>query len=275
MSRIEEALEKAARLRSSERSNVTVGKTVAAAVHVPPLPSSPAAAKIDNPFIVTVNDPNTPAAEEYRKLKSILVKLTKGEHFQNTLMVTSSVGSEGKSLTALNLAVSLAQEYDHTVLLVDADLRKPSIHQYIGLDPKVGLAECLLEGVDVGEAIVNTGIGKLSVLLHGKTIRNPAELFSSLRMKELVKELKHRYPDRYIIIDTPPVLPFAETRSISTLIDGIVFVVKEGAASLNDVSDAIAALKGTNLLGIVYNEAGIDGFNDRYNYYYRYDAEKW
>jgi exopolysaccharide/PEP-CTERM locus tyrosine autokinase len=275
MSRIEEALEKAALLRSNEKTDVIVRKTAAVAAQVQPQSLSPKATINVNPLIITVSDPQTPAAEEYRKLKSMLVKFTKGEHFMNTLMVTSSIASEGKSITALNLAISLAQEYDHTVLLVDADLRKPSIHQYLGLQVKVGLGECLMDGIDVGDALIKTGIGKLTLLPQGKTVRNPAELFSSKRMKELVKELKHRYPDRYIIIDAPPVLPFAETRTISSIVDGIIFVVKEGAASINDVHDALAALKGTNILGIVYNDACIDGIKDHYNYYYQANAEKW
>jgi len=81
-----------------------------------------------NPFLVNLHDPHSPTAEEYRKLKSVLVKMTTGEVFRNTIMVTSSVPSEGKSLTAVNLALSLAQELDHTVLLVDADLRRPSVY---------------------------------------------------------------------------------------------------------------------------------------------------
>jgi protein-tyrosine kinase len=275
MSRIEEALEKAALLRGNEKTDTTVRKTVATAAHVPPINQSAGTVNNVNPMIVTVNNPQTPVAEEYRKLKSMLVKLTQGECFKNTLMVTSAVGSEGKSVTAVNLAVSLAQEYNHTVLLVDADLRKPSIHKYLGVEVRAGLAECLMDGIDVGDALIKTGIGKLTLLPHGKTVPNPAELFSSLRMKELVEELKHRYPDRYIIIDTPPVLPFAETRSISSIVDGVVFVVKEGAASVNNVHDALAALKGTNILGIVYNDASIDGIKDHYNHYYQANDVQW
>jgi len=224
----------------------------------------------DNPLLVTLNDPASPVAEEYRKLKSILVKMTSGEIHKNVLMVTSAVPSEGKSLTALNLAVTLAQEYDNTVLLLDADLRRPALHKYLNIERKVGLADCLLNNVDLSEVIVPTGIGKLSIVTAGCTVNNPAELFSSNRMKSLLDEMKHRYHDRYIIFDTPPILPFAETRSLAHLVDGVVFVVKEQLASQSNVKDAIEALKGCELLGIVYNDANIAQNVDRYYSYRSY-----
>ncbi|MBT1070862.1 XrtA-associated tyrosine autokinase [Pelotalea chapellei] len=253
MSRIEEALEKAEKLRNS-MFPMADEKKKPHMQHVPP-PVAGAALKVTNQLLVSAGDLNTPAAEEYRKLKSAIVRLTKSDSFSNMLMVTSSIGSEGKSITALNLALSMAQEFDHTVLLVDADLRKPSIHTYLGIENKVGLTECLLDGVDVKDAIIRTGIGKLSLLTAGREVRNPAEVFSSQRVKEFFLELKNRYPDRYIIIDTPPVLPFAETRSLSSVVDGVVLVVKEGEVSLKKISETMDCLKGTSLLGVVYNEA--------------------
>lgn len=275
MSRIEEALEKAAKMRVNESaprpSSGTLAPLTKAAVpeHVYPQLKQSEKLKVKNPLVVSVTSPQTSVAEEYRKLKSLLVKVTKSDKFNNTLMVTSAIAGEGKSLTALNLAVSLAQEFDHTVLLVDADLRKPSIHKYLGFEPKVGLSECLMNGVDVGSALVKTGIGKLTILPHGRKIDNPGELFSSSKMKNLLTELKNRYPDRYIIVDTPPVLLFAETHSLSTIVDGIVFVVKEGATSLPEVNDALAALDRKKVLGIVYNQAVNQSLNSHYHDYYQ------
>lgn len=275
MSRIEEALEKAIRLRGGNGSSEAVRKPPFTA---PPIYAQPQEEMItiENPLLVTVNDPHSPIAEEYRKLKSILVKFTKQEQFNNTLMVTSSVGCEGKSITALNLAISLAQEFDHTVLLVDADLRKPSLHGYLGLEPKLGLAECLQEGIDIGDALIKTGIGRLTLLPGGTPLRNPVELFSSQKMKEFVAEIKSRYPDRFIIIDTPPVLPFAETRSLGALVDGVVFVIREGHATMENIGEAVNSLDRSKLLGLVYNEATVQSLNGRYHYYYHgygYDKE--
>lgn len=264
MSRIEEALEKAAKLRVESVSEVS-DKKPPAKVHLPP-PMPTEGIKVNNQLLVTVNDPHTLAAEEYRKLKSVIVKLTKEKLFLNMLMVTSSVGGEGKSLTACNLALSLAQEFDHTVLLVDADIRKPSIHNYLGIKNSAGLTDCLLDEVDIKDALIRTGIGKLSFLSAGRNVPNPAEVFTSQRMRDFFLEMKNRYNDRYIIIDTPPVLPFAETRSLSTIVDGIVLVAKEGLVTLHNIEETMEYIKGTPMLGIVYNEAATEFHRDNYHY---------
>lgn len=265
MSRIEEALEKAAKLRVDLNPTISGERTVPK-VHLPP-PINNHGIKVTNQLLVTASSPHTPAAEEYRKLKSAIVKLTKGDIFRNMLMVTSSIGSEGKSITSLNLALSMAQEYDHTVLLIDADIRKPSIHNYLGIENKAGLTECLVDGLDVKDAIIQTGIGKLSLLPAGREVLNPAEIFNSQKIRDFFLEIKNRYHDRYIIIDTPPVLPFAETRSLSAIVDGIVLVVKEGLVTLHNINETMDCLKGTALLGIVYNEALKEPLNDHCLYY--------
>jgi protein-tyrosine kinase len=276
MSRIEIAMEKAALLRQGTEEPVIVepSEPVRKPVHLaPPVPASSQRLTAGNPLLVNLHDPHSPTAEEYRKLKSVLVKMTKGEGeiFRNTLMVTSSVPNEGKSLTALNLAISLAQELDHTVLLIDADLRRPSLHRYLDIEQGVGLADVLLGEAEIGQTILATGIGKLSVIRAGRRVDNPAELFSSQRMKELLEEMKHRYPDRYLIFDTPPVLPFAETRSLAHLVDGVLFVVMERLADQGCVRDALDSLKGSELLGLVYNAAVLSGNDERYSYYRNYD----
>lgn len=265
MSRIEEAIEKASRLRDGT-NGIEIRKPV---VEPTPLPQPVIPKRVDNPLLVSANSPNSPAAEEYRKLKSILVKLTKQENFQNVIMVTSSVGGEGKSITSLNLAISLAQEYDHTVLLLDADLRKPSVHKYLGIESDLGLADCLIDGIDIGNAIIKTGIGNLSLIPAGKAVNNPAELFSSQKMKDLLLEMKYRYADRYIIIDVPPILLFAETHAISNIADGVVLVVKDSLTSMSNIIDSLDVLKGSNMLGVVYNGACEDGYKSSYHDYYK------
>lgn len=270
MSRIEKALEMAAQLRDGR----SVSKVQAEKSPTPAPPSQSAsramAIKPGNRLLTTITEPHSPVSEQYRKLKTNLVKLTKGDEFRNMLMVTSTVSREGKSLTALNLAISLAQEFDHTVLLIDADLRRPSIHQYLGFESSIGLSDCLKDGADIGEAIIRTGVGKLSVITAGKEVLNPLELFSSKRMQELVTEIKHRYHDRYVIFDTPPLLPFAETRSLGHLVDGIVFVIKEGEAAQESILEAMDAVKGCRILGVVFNDSS-SGFDaSRYNDYSDY-----
>ena len=227
--------------------------------------------KPTNPCVVTLSSPDSPVTEQYRKLKTLILKMTRNE-FRNTLLMTSSVGGEGKSITCANLAIMLAREYGHTVMLVDADLRKPALHEYLGLKSVFGLSDCLNDRVDLGRAIVKTGLPKLSFLSAGKQVADPAELLSSYRMKELLTELKNRYQDRYIIIDAPPTLLYAETLALSALVDGVVVVVKEGVASLQGVRDTLDVLKGATLLGIVYNDvsnASLDGSYRNYNDHYK------
>lgn len=264
MSRIEEALARAAGMQSGVHGRGT--GAVAPGMARTPMGEAASIGKVRlaEETMVVVNEPLSPMAEEYRKLKEALVKMTKRDRFDNLIAVTSPTAGEGKSMTAINLAASLAGEYDHTVLLVDADLRRPTVHKYLGLGAGKGLSDCMREGLDVGELLIRTGIGKLSVLPAGTPLPNPVELFSSEAMRGLFREMKTRYSDRYIIVDTPPVLPFAETRSVASIVDGVILVVKEGMPSLDQVEEAIEALD-RKVLGIVYNGAHLQS---RSSYYY-------
>jgi receptor protein-tyrosine kinase/non-specific protein-tyrosine kinase len=223
----------------------------------------------NNSCIITYQNPDTPIAEEYRKLKTVLLRMTR-ENFRNVLMVTSAISGEGKSVTSANLAVMLAREYGQTVLLVDADLRRPSLHEYLGIAPRIGLADCLEDRIDPGRAIMKTGIPKLSFMSGGKKAENPSELLSSDRAKEFLMELKHRYRDRYIIIDTSPILLFAETQAMSVLVDGVLVVVKEGGVSLKGVTQMFELLKDSNVLGIVFNNASATSLDGRYHSHYHH-----
>jgi protein-tyrosine kinase len=225
--------------------------------------------KPKNSLIITYGDPNSPIAEEYRKLKTLLLRMTKQE-FRNTVMVTSAISGEGKSVTSANLAIMLAREYGQTVLLIDADLRRPSLQEYLGMESHIGLADCLEDGIDAGRAIVKTGIQKLSFMSAGGKSDNPSELLSSQRMQVFLSELKHRYQDRYIIIDTAPILLFAETQALSVLVDGVLVVVKEGGASLKGITEMLDILKGANVLGIVYNNASATSLDGRYHNHYQH-----
>lgn len=262
MSRIERALERAANIRT------TPSKEKAGEKITPYVPEEREGIVFNpsNPCIVTAKDIHSPAAEEYRKLKTAVLRLTKGE-FRNLIMVTSSLSGEGKSITSINLAITMAQELNQTVLLVDADLRRPTLHHYLNLTPKTGIADCLTDLIDAGDAIVKTGVPKLSFLGAGKQVDNPAELLSSYRMKELLDELKNRYRDRYVIIDTPPVLPFAETHALCSMVDGVLLVAREGSASPQDIREALDSLQGAYLLGTVYNGSTTASPLTRYGYY--------
>ena len=274
MSRIEKAMERAAQLRHGSVSApaTPLQEPERRPIHTPPAPGTVAQKIVpSSPFIVNQNDPYSPIGEEFRKLKSALVELTKGDEFKNTILITSAVQHEGKSITSLNLAISLAQEYDHTVLLIDADFRRPSIHRYLGIESGKGFSDYLLGEAAIGEVMIPTGIGRLSVISGGSEVPNPVELFASQKTEALIAEMKHRYPDRFIIFDSPPLLPFAESRTLAHLVDGVLLVVKEQLASQKNVKEAIEALKGCGLLGMVYNDTLIDQHDEMYSNYLRYN----
>ncbi len=262
------ALEKAARMRSARKSSEP-SRQPNAGDRSGTQPFVVETIRSDNPYLVTISDPASPISEEYKKLKSSIIELTKREQFKNVLLVTSSAGGEGKSITALNLAISLSQEYDHSVLLIDADLRKPSLHEYLDIEVKTGLSDCFVDGIDIGDALIRLGSEKLTLLPSGKKRVKPVELFSSKKMQKLIYDMKYRYPDRYIIIDSPPVLLFAETKMMSSFADGVILVVQENKVSLQDVGEALEALKHSRIMGIVYNNVNVTGFNGR-SYYYSY-----
>lgn len=262
MSRIEKALEEAVRLRQAVLGNGT------------PAGPAPAGASDEEftfvpktPYLVTLTDPDSPVSEEYRKLKTVVIRATKRDAFRNMLLVTSSVSGEGKSITSLNLAVLLAQELSHTVLLIDGDLRRPSLSRYLDIAAPAGLTDCLAKGIDVSDALVRTGIPKLSFLASGAAVKNPVELLSSPKMRELLQGIRKRYRDRYIIMDAPPVLLFAETSTVSTLVDGVIFVVKEGAAPAKSIREALDGLKDASVLGIVFNDVTAAGGSHPYSSY--------
>jgi Mrp family chromosome partitioning ATPase len=140
----------------------------------------------------------------------------------------------------------------------------------LNLKPGLGLADCAADDIDVGAALIKVGNGNLHFLPPGKKIENPVELFSSQKMQKLIAEMKNRYPDRYIIIDSPPVLLFAETKMLSSLVDGIIFVVREGRAPLNHIAEALDLLKEERVMGIVYNDAGPEGPHGNYPYHAYY-----
>ena len=271
MSRIEKALEKAAQQRNDMPTAVVTEKP-----QIEKMPvirqseSRTITINTNNRLLATIVEPHSAVSEQYRKLKSNLVRLTNEDKFRNLLMVTSAIPGEGKSLTAANLAISMAQEYDLTVLLIDADLRRPSIHRYLGFEQTIGLSDCLQDGIDIGDAIIKTDISKLSVISAGREVEKPLELFASKKMQDMMMEIKHRYKDRYVIIDTPPLLPFAETRSLAQIVDGVIFVIHEGDTPKESVLEAKDILKGCPILGVVLNDStAVSAESSQYSRYYK------
>ncbi len=278
MSKIEQALKKVSRdIREAKGTTVSVSKKVSIPnpkEHSETLTDHNRGAalltaqslSINNRMLVTAHEERSVALEEYNKLRSTVISLTRGEVFLNTLLVTSVVSDEGKTITALNLAIALAKEQDHTVLLVDTDLRRPSIHKYFGIEPEFGLAHCLRDGLPIEKALVKTGIGKLVILPAGEAVKDPLDMLSSLRMREIIEELKNRYAERYVIFDSPPAQLFADAGVIAGMVDSTLFVVRENRASKADIQKVLETFKDHNLLGAVYNDS--NSYMKKPNYYY-------
>jgi protein-tyrosine kinase len=175
----------------------------------------------------------------------------------NVLGVTSPGHGEGKTLTAVNLAVSIAMETTQTVLLVDANLRNPSVHEVFGLKDCPGLADYLLDDQPVEDLLVHPGIGRFVLLPGGRAISNSTEILTSPKMVALVEELKDRYPSRIIIFDLPALLHTADVLAFSPYTDALLLVVEEGKTTTKDVQHAMSLLNNTcHVLGTVLNKAG-------------------
>jgi len=195
---------------------------------------------------------DVPEAEYYKILRTTIQHLTK-EKGWNTIMITSVQSGEGKTLTAINLAVSFAKEFNQTVLLVDCDLKRQSIHRYLNFSFDKGIVDYLMNDCSLKDLIVWPGIEKLTLISGGKTIANSAELLGSPKMKAFVKEIKNRYDDRYIIFDTPPVLGLADTIAFAPLVDGILIVVEAGRTPIEDIKKAYEMIPSEKFLGFVLN----------------------
>ncbi len=208
--------------------------------------------------IVTLAGEVPDATEQFRMLRTQILQKTEGNG-DNCLMVTSSVEGEGKSTTAINLAVAIAKEVHTTVLLVDTDLRRPSIHKYFGLSPEKGLVQYLLDNVPLEETLIRTGVEKLTFLPAGGTLTNSAEILRSRKMRDLIREVKERYRNRYIIFDSTPLLSTTDPTVLSQFMDGIIFVVQAERTSRNDVAEALELLQGRNILGVVMNNLSRSG----------------
>jgi len=185
----------------------------------------------------------------------------------NLVMVTSANPHEGKTFAGINLALSIAHEQDRTVLLVDADVVKPSLSEHLGVPPQRGLVDYLLGEVDdIGELILNTSIPRLKLLLAGRQHHLTSELLASDRMRELVAELGSRYSDRIVLFDSPPMLGVSESHSLAMQVGQVVFVVAHGVTHQKDVQAALELLNPEAAVGFVLNRVPA-GRKKPYAYY--------
>ena len=232
---------------------------VSIAAASPPAPRR-VASVLDN-RLVAAAAPDSLAGEQYRLLRT---RLNRSEHSRNarTIIITSPNKGDGKSLTAANLALTMAQEFHQRVALVDADLRRPSVHSLFGIDDTPGLSDVLMGGATLDDSLVTVGDHRLTVLPAGMIPSHPAELLGSAAMRRVLDTLRGRF-DR-VLIDMPPVAPLADVAVASALADGVLMIVRAGVTPKPAIERALSGLDASKVLGLVLNDAG--GSRGGYDY---------
>ncbi len=210
---------------------------------------------------VTPGDSNTQAIEEYRSIKRPIVnnafgKGSVGINRANLILVTSSVPGEGKTFTAINLALSIANERDIQVLLIDADVARPSVSRVLGIKPRPGLID-YLEGQDIpfSDIIIDTNMPGFRVVPAGKLHKHSTELLSSDKMALLVEELSNRYPDRIIIFDSPPLLAATQGEVLAKLVGQVLLVVEAEKTLQSMVIESVGKLASCDVVLAVFNKS--------------------
>lgn len=225
--------------------------------------------------MVTAAGGRTNLLEEFRIIKRPLLKRAFAERGPkdnpgNLIMVTSSLPGEGKTYSAINLAMSIAMELDHTVLLVDADVARPSVLRTLGLPAQRGLMDILLDDkLDLADVMLRTNVDTLSILPAGTSTPRATELLASSTMTAMVHELAHRYPDRVIIFDSPPLMLTSESRVLASHMGQIIVVVEAQTTTQHAVKEALQQLEGMANVNLLYNKTrDIPGIEETYDYHY-------
>jgi protein-tyrosine kinase len=296
MSRIQDILNKAEREGSVRRTRALGGETSTARVaaiapplapHVPlaepppvdrheprtwnPAPAAPPAdeasaargTQIDHRLVAAFAPQSLPA-EQFRSLRTRISRAENGRALR-AIIVTSPAKGDGKSLTAANLALTMAQEFQHRVLLLDADLRRPTLHQLFGISEAPGLTDVLMGAASLEDALVPLDEHHLTVLPSGVPATHPAELLGSAAMRRTLDMLRTRF-DR-VVLDMPPVAPLADVQIVSAMADAVLMIVRAGVTQKPAIERALAGLEAGKVLGLVLNEAGSDGTAEGYGGY--------
>jgi protein-tyrosine kinase len=209
--------------------------------------------------LITPDGERTPLAESFRRIKrQILANVAKprpGAPPGNLVMVTSALAGEGKTFCAINLAISMALERDRTVLLVDADVARPSVSRVLGLRGEGGLMEVLLDRhVDLGNVLWQTDIGGLTVLPAGTAHKHATELLASDAMRGLLRDMAERHHDRIVVFDSPPLLAASEAGALASQVGQIVVVVEAGKTSETTLKQALGRIDTSRVTGLLLNK---------------------
>jgi len=195
-----------------------------------------------------------PAATAYKVLRTHVLQRMRANGWR-TLAITSPTEDNGKTVTAINLAITLARDLKHTVLLVDLDLRRPSIASYCFEHPVPGVSDYITNDRPIEELLINPGIERLTLLPGSHSFTHSSEVLSSPKMIQLVNDLKGRYPDRLVLFDTPPMLSGDDVIAFSPYVDAFLLVLDDGRTTKEQLRDAYTLLDNTKILGTVLNRA--------------------
>lgn len=225
--------------------------------------------------MVTAAGGRTSLLEDFRIIKRPLLQRAfaerrPGDKPGNLIMLTSSLPGEGKTYSAINLAMSIAMELDHTVLLVDADVARPSVLRTLGLPAQRGLMDLLVDDkLDMGDVMLRTNVDTLSILPAGTSTPRATELLASSTMSNLVNEIANRYPDRIVIFDSPPLLLTSESHVLASHMGQIVVVVEAQTTTQHAVKEALSQLNGLDNVNLIYNKTrDVPGIEETYDYHY-------
>jgi protein-tyrosine kinase len=225
--------------------------------------------------MVTAAGGRTLLVEDFRIIKRPLIKRAFAERSGNAppgnlIMITSSLPGEGKTYCAINLAMSIAMELDHTVLLIDADVARPSILRTLGLPAQRGLMDILLDDkLELADVMLRTNVDTLSILPAGTSTPRATELLASQTMSTFVSEIANRYPDRIVIFDSPPLLLTSEAHVLATHMGQIVLVVESETTTQHAVKESLRQLEGCSNVNMIYNKTReFPGIEETYDYHY-------
>jgi capsular exopolysaccharide synthesis family protein len=206
-----------------------------------------------------------PVADSYRLLRTRILQRMRQNNW-TTLGVTSPNPGAGKSLTALNLSIAIALEPNYSALLVDADLRRPTIHRFLGIKPEHGLGEYLSSDISIDQLLLNFGIEDLAVLPCPEHLSGSSELLTTPKMVSFVDELKARYPSQVMVFDLPPVLVGDDVVAFSSHLDAVLVVVEDGVTQAPELARTVELLEGTSVIGCILNKS--EDADQSYQYHY-------
>ena len=231
-------------------------------------------ARLHRMGVVAPDAEKSQIAEEFRIIKRPLIANAFGQGAArvkngNMIMITSSLPGEGKSFCAINLAISMALEMDRTVLLIDADVAKPRVPEYLGIHADLGLLDVLQDkNLKLSDVMIKTDIAKLTILPAGRTYKRATELLASEAMTRLVEDIGSRYQDRIILFDSPPILATSEASVLATHMGQIVMVVEAERTSQEAVREALSHIQSCEVVNMLLNKATPTPGADYYYGYY-------